>query len=35
MQFDHQSQEFVGAHGTLPVGEQDEVALKLACHGAR
>lgn len=30
MQFDHQSQEFVGAHGTLPVGEQDEVALKLA-----
>jgi transposase len=30
MQFDPQSQEFVGIHGTLPVVEDDEVALKLA-----
>ena len=30
MLFDQRSQEIVGAHGTLPVGEKDEVALKLA-----
>ena len=30
MLFDQRSQEFVGAHGTLPVGEKDEVSLKLA-----
>ncbi len=30
MLFDQRSQEFVGAHGTLPVGEKDEVALKFA-----
>ena len=30
MLFDQRSQEIVGVHGTLPVGEKDEVALKLA-----
>jgi transposase len=30
MLFDQRSQELVGAHGTLPVGEKDEVALKFA-----
>ena len=30
MQFEQQSQEFVGEHGTLPVVEEDEVALKFA-----
>ena len=30
MQFDQQSQEFVGTHGSLPLVEEDEVAWKLA-----
>jgi transposase len=30
MQFDPQSLELVGTHGSLPVGEDDEVARKLA-----
>lgn len=30
MQFDQRSQELIGVHGTLPVVEEDEVALKFA-----